>query len=83
MEIFVKIMTENASRDEPCQIAAISFLTFVGLDEEGRPTQVPDVHPETQEERAVYDEATARKEARIKKRAETNDLIQTLAGIDG
>ena len=78
MEIFVKIMTENASRDEPGQIAAISFLTFVGLDKDGRPTEVPNVQPETEEERAVFDEAKARKEARIKKRAETNELIHSL-----
>ncbi len=78
MEIFVKIMTENASRNEPGQIAAISFLTFVALDEAGRPTEVPDVQPESMEEKAVSGEAQARKETRLKKRLETNDLIYEL-----
>lgn len=81
MEIFVKIMTENASRDEPRQIAAISFLTFVALDESGRPTLVPDVRPESSEELAVYDDALARKKIRLSKRSETNELISVLSRL--
>ncbi|MCH2182129.1 MAG: acyl-CoA thioesterase [Mariniblastus sp.] len=81
MEIFVKIMTENASRDEPGQIAAISFLTFVALDEAGRPTEVPDVQPESREELAVFEDAMARKKIRLSKRSETNELISVLSRI--
>ncbi len=83
MEIFVKIMTENALREAPRQIAAISFLTFVALDENGRPAEVPSVFPESGEELAVYEEAQARKEVRLKKRLETNELIDALSRITG
>ncbi len=78
MEIFVKILTEN-SRDGERHIAAISFLTFVGLDTEGKPTEVPMVQPESKEEQLVFGEAGVRKEARLKKRQDTNDLIKALS----
>ena len=46
MEIFVKILTEN-SRDGERHVAAISFLTFVALGADGKPSEVPFVSPET------------------------------------
>lgn len=78
MEIFVKILTENFTRDETRHVAAISFLTFVGLDLSGKPTQVPLVIPESDEEKLVHSEAEVRKTARLKKRQETNELIASL-----
>ena len=77
MEIFVKIMTES-SLDDRRNVAAISFLTFVALDEHGRPTEVPWVQPESEEEKIVYSDRQVRKDARLKKRQETNDLIKSL-----
>ena len=79
MEIFVKILTENSSGQVNRQIAAISFLTFVALDENGKPTQVPLVEPSSEEEKLVYAEKATRKEARLKKRDETNNLIKSLS----
>lgn len=79
MEIFVKILTENSDRDEERHVAAISFLTFVALDEQGRPTQVPLVEPESDEEKLVFSEREVRKTARSKKRSETNELIHSLS----
>lgn len=81
MEIFVKILTENSSTDTAQSIAAISFLTFVGLDRFGKPTQVPEVVPESEEEQLVFAERQTRKEARLKKREETNSLIQAFNQI--
>ena len=78
MEIFVKIMTENASRDSDRNVAAISFLTFVALDENGKPTPVPAVEPQSLEEVAVFRDRDMRKQMRLKKREETNGLIQAL-----
>lgn len=79
MEIFVKIMTENSSNDSEREIAAISFLTFVGLDENGKPTEVPMVVPDSDEEKHVHSERDVRKQARLKKRQETNELISSLS----
>ncbi len=79
MEIFVKILTENSARVEEQHVAAISFLTFVALDENGKPTEVPLVEPESAEEKLVFSERDVRKAARLKKRNETNELIGSLA----
>jgi len=78
MEIFVKIMTES-SLDDRRNVAAISFLTFVALNENGKPTEVPLVLPGSEEEKLVYSERQVRKDARQKKRLETNGLIKSLA----
>lgn len=78
VEVFVKIWTEDPQRK--CKsIAALSFLTFVALDDEGRPTEVPDVYPETDEQKFVYAERHTRREARLKKRKETKKLITALS----
>lgn len=81
MEIFVKIMTENSSTDEGQSIAAVSYLTFVALDRFGKPTQVPNVVAETDEEKLVYGERESRKTTRLKKREETNTLIHSFNEI--
>ena len=78
MEVFVKITTEHSMSGQR-QIAAISFLTFVALDEKGRPTEVPSVVPESDEENMVFGERQIRREARLKKRDETDDLIHGLS----
>ena len=78
MEVFVKIMTENSTRDTAPRVAAISFLTFVALGEDGKPTEVPFVAPESTEEKNVHAEREMRKEMRLTKREETNALIKTL-----
>ena len=80
MEVFVKILTENCTRNDQKKIAAISFLTFVGLDQNGKPTEVPLVEPESTEENKVFAEREIRKQARLKKREETNALIERISG---
>ncbi len=78
MEVFVKILTESCTRNDKKKIAAISFLTFVGLGDDGRPTEVPLVTPESEEEVRVFADKESRKQARLKKRNETNELISEL-----
>ncbi|HXY20316.1 MAG TPA: acyl-CoA thioesterase [Gemmatimonadales bacterium] len=41
------------------------YLTFVALDEDGRPAPVPPVVPETEDERRRYREAEARRAQRV------------------
>jgi acyl-CoA hydrolase len=78
MEIFVKITTENTV-DGQKHLAAISFLTFVALGADGRPTGVPLVYPESDEEILVFQGSPLRRETRLKKREETDQLIHALA----
>ncbi len=78
MEVFVKILTEHRQTETQREIAAISFLTFVALGNDGKPIEVPDIYPESAEEELLYRDREIRKEARLKKRDETNDLIAGL-----
>lgn len=77
MEVFVKITTEDCSGGER-HLAAISFLTFVALGADGKPAIVPEVYPESAEELLVYGEREIRRDARMKKREETVELVRSL-----
>lgn len=77
MEIFVKIVAENLFSGER-RIAATSFLTFVALDEGGKPTEVPQVVPETDEEQMMYETAKGRAELRKRRREESKQFAQHL-----
>ena len=46
MEIFVKIESENLLTGEK-RLTGTSYLTFVAIDETGRPVEVPAIIPET------------------------------------
>lgn len=50
MEVFVKVIAEDLKSGKR-KIAATALLTFVALDENKRPTWVPEVIPETEEEK--------------------------------
>ncbi|TFE01215.1 acyl-CoA thioesterase [Jeotgalibacillus sp. R-1-5s-1] len=49
MEVFVRVTSEKLLTGEQA-VAAISFLTFVALGEDGKPARVPQIVPETEEE---------------------------------
>ena len=67
MEVRVDSMVEklDGSR-EPVNRA---YLVFVALDEEENPVPVPPFVPETEEERAEYEAAEARREIRLRTKA--------------
>ena len=78
MEVFIKISTEHSSTGA-VELAAISYLTFVALGKNGKPTEVPLPVPHTDEENLVHRDRDTRKEMRLKKRSETNALIKSLS----
>ncbi|MDQ7860716.1 acyl-CoA thioesterase [Peribacillus frigoritolerans] len=67
MEVFVKVERENLLTGEK-QLTARAFLTMLAIDEDGKPTNVPQVIPETEEEKQQYVQAQARYIERKKKR---------------
>ncbi len=64
MEIGVRIECENPLTGERRHTAS-AYLTFVALDDAGRPTAVPTVAPETPEEKRRFQEGQKRREDRI------------------
>ncbi|MCC6271992.1 MAG: acyl-CoA thioesterase [Deltaproteobacteria bacterium] len=64
MEIGVRIECENPLTGERRHTAS-AYLTFVALDDVGRPTAVPAVTPETPEEKRRFQEGQKRREDRI------------------
>ncbi|MGG3469544.1 acyl-CoA thioesterase [Neobacillus pocheonensis] len=76
MEVFVNVTAENALTGES-RTAATSFLTFVALDEEGNPTAVPPVFPETEEEKYLFETGEERAHNRKLRRGQSKHLAQT------
>ncbi|WP_066371802.1 acyl-CoA thioesterase [Neobacillus fumarioli] len=73
MEIFVKVIAENLLTGER-KIAATAFLTFVALDENGKPSPVPGIIPETEEEKKLYETGKERAERRKMHRKSSKEL---------
>ena len=59
MEVGVKIKSENPFTGETKHTAS-AYLTFVSLDQKGRPREVPDINPETDVEIRRYKEGKSR-----------------------
>ena len=64
LEIGVRIEAENLRTGNVAHTGS-SYLTFVALDESGKPTPVPEIIPQTQVEKRRYVEAEHRKEDRL------------------
>lgn len=80
MEVFVKVIAEDLITGAR-NVCAVSFLTFVALDEHGKPTPVPVVVPETEEEQSLFDSAKERTEIRKKRRADSDNRSKKY-GVD-
>ncbi len=65
MEVGVRIEAENPLTGEKLHTSS-AYLTFVALDERGKPAPVPKAVPETEEEKRRYQEARERREERLK-----------------
>jgi len=64
IEVGVRVEAENLLTGER-RHTNTCYLTFVALDDAGRPVVVPPVLPETEEERRRYGEAEARRAQRV------------------
>ncbi|HZG72168.1 MAG TPA: acyl-CoA thioesterase [Chondromyces sp.] len=75
MEVFVKVISENLLAGTK-DLAAISFLTFVALDENGKPSPVPEVVPETTEEKWLNETGENRANHRKARKKHSQELAQ-------
>ncbi len=64
MEVHLTVFTENipTGSNKKCNDA---FYTFVALDSEGNPTEVPELIPETEAEINLFDGALRRRQLRL------------------
>lgn len=77
MEVFVKIIAEDLKSGER-RIAATALLTFVALDQDKRPAHVPNVIPETAEEKKLHETAQERAKARKERKQKSKKLAAFL-----
>ncbi|MEM0074909.1 MAG: acyl-CoA thioesterase [Conexivisphaerales archaeon] len=68
MEIGVRIEAENLKTGKTTHTGSC-YLTYVALDENGRPSPVPKIIPETPEEKRRWQEGLARRKLREAERA--------------
>jgi acyl-CoA hydrolase len=67
MEVGVKVIAENYTKDKNLH-ANSAYLTFVGVDENGKPVKTFDIIPTTDEEKRRFEEALKRRQNRLSAR---------------
>lgn len=77
MEVIVKVVEEDLLTGTE-NLCAISFLTFVAIDDNGKPVPVPRIVPQTDVEKILYASAEDRGEARKKRRKDTQYIANTI-----
>jgi acyl-CoA hydrolase len=71
MEVGVRVTTEKLMTGERRHTCS-AYLTFVALDENHKPTPIPPVIPETEQEQRRYRQAGERRQYRLAMRKERN-----------
>jgi len=67
MEVGVRVLSENMQTGVVLH-ANTAYLTFVALDNDGKPVEVPQIPVETEEERRRFEDALIRREQRLERR---------------
>jgi len=64
MEVFIEVVAENIP-SASTKLTNKAFFTFVAVDQIGNPIIVPEVIPENDEEKALFDGALRRRQLRL------------------
>ncbi|MCH7412236.1 acyl-CoA thioesterase [Belliella sp. R4-6] len=77
MEVFIEVFAEDIPASKKITTHR-AFFTFVAVDQGGRPIEVPEVEPETEEEIELYEGALRRRQLRLvlAKRMDPKDAIE-------
>ncbi|MSP25492.1 MAG: acyl-CoA thioesterase [Myxococcales bacterium] len=75
MEVGVRVEAENMLTGERTH-AVSAYLTFVAIDADGRPCDVPQLHAESPDERLRWDEALVRRAQRLELATRRRELAQ-------
>ncbi|GAB4074869.1 acyl-CoA thioesterase [Barrientosiimonas marina] len=68
MEVFAKTVKEDLLTGER-EVCTTAFLTYVAIEDDGKPAQVPVVYPESAQEKQLHEGAPERAEERKKRRS--------------
>jgi len=79
MEVGVRAMVEEP-RGQTLRHVSSAYVTYVAVDREGRPVQVPAVLPETEHQKRRYEDAGRRRQMRS---GETQRAKETRAALGG
>lgn len=64
MEVKIEVVAEDIPADKKME-SNLAYFTFVALDKNGHPTPVPEVEPETEDEKIQFDGAIRRRQLRL------------------
>ena len=64
MEVFIEVWSENIVKNTKIKCNE-AYYTFVAIDENKKPKPVPEIFPETDEEKRLYDGAIRRRQVRL------------------
>lgn len=64
MEVFIKVTAEDIPSGKKTETNS-AFFTFVAVDQTGRPIDVPEIEPQTELERELYEGALRRRQLRL------------------
>lgn len=64
MEVHIEVFSENIPKQEKHK-SNEAFFTFVAVNENNKPKKIPEIIPETDEEKRLYDNALKRRQARL------------------
>jgi acyl-CoA hydrolase len=79
MEIGVRVDSSNSITGEKFHNVS-AYLTFVAVDQSGKPQAVPAILPQTESERRRYSAALRRRASRVKLAQEIKDEAMSFAG---
>ena len=78
MEVHIEVDAEDIPSNLKTESNS-AFFTFVAVGQDGKPVDIPEIEPETEEEKALYDGALRRRQLRLilsgrMKPSEANEL---------
>ncbi|MFI9081517.1 acyl-CoA thioesterase [Streptomyces sioyaensis] len=84
MEVGVRVLAERWNESSPAQQVGSAYLVFAAVDEQGKPRRVPEVVPETEQDKRRYQEAQIRRTHRLARRRAIKELRERRAaeGLD-
>lgn len=77
MEVYIEVWAEDIPANLKTKTHR-AFFTFVAVDHNGKPTQVPQLEPSTPDEKELYDGALRRRQLRLvlSKRMDPKDAVE-------